>query len=173
MQPNEQFESSRSPEIHEQAREIILIFQRAKAAQDGTERARLMQEFYQKLIAIVTPPNEGFFERTDQDLINIVLENTTHNYLSVGGGTSGQRIYFRNTIMIPMDKDAKKYGADLQATEFSGFYELESQDGKPRWMTYHKPEGSNWPHGQRYWEKFIATFGDDIVDLLQKIEQKR
>ena len=163
MENSKKFEVPRAPEMNERAREVILAFQKAKVAKNETEQAQLIQVFYQKLMKIVTPENEEFFQKIEKDLADIVLEGKDPQYLSVGGGTAGQRIIFKNSIIIQNQSEQAKYGFDLQSNEFN---ELESQDGKPRWMVYGKPES----HGQRYWERFIGAFGDEVVDLLQAIK---
>lgn len=170
IEPFESSESGKSSEMNERVKEILLAFQAAKASENEEDRGKLIQDFYQKLRKLVTPENEEFFAREDRDLIDNVLEGRKEMYLAVGGGTSGQRISFKNSIFAKTEEDAKKYGYDLESTEFAGSYELESLDGKPRWMVYGKPEGSDWSHGQRYWERFVSNFGDEVVDLLQKVE---
>ncbi len=68
--------------------------------------------------------------------------------LSVGSGTAGQRVYFRNR-----DIDGHK-----------------SSDGNVQWMWYPEPSQSDLSYGAaKYRERFLQIFGKDIVDLLQNI----
>lgn len=158
-------EHKRVFEMSEGASEVIALFQKAKQAEDHDKKVKLMQSFYSRLMQLITPKDEAHFNLSDQVLIDILNGKKMDNYLSVGGGTSGQRIYFENHIIIPSGEDPHKYGFDLESTQFGGFYELESKDRKPRWMLYRKPEGKDWSYGQRYFECFIKEFGDTIVDL--------
>src|SRR3989344_9568114 len=66
---------------------------------------------------IVLPEGERPHARADKDLLDIIIEGTGRD-LVVGGGTSGQRIFFRSCEMLENGTS------------------IESEDGKVRFMTY-------------------------------------
>jgi len=175
--PNQESEQDKKEpqEMTDEAREVIRLFQEAKLATDIEEQNKLLQNFYAGLMNIVTPEGERPNGQSDQELKRVVIDGKKlggYNYLSVGGGTSGQRIYFKNHIIVPSGESPAIYGYDITPEEFQGQYELESKDRKPRWMTYYKPEGSDWSHGQPYWERFVKNFGNEIIDLVQNTDKK-
>jgi len=140
-------------EMSEEAMGILKLFQEAKTTGSNEEKQNeLLRAFYNGLMRIVLP--EG--EKSDTELKEILLGKGKkyfyQDYFIVGGGSSGQRIYF------------KEYN--------NSSHNIESNDKKPRWMWYPKPSGRSWTFGEQYWERFNRNFGGEIVDLLQNIEAK-
>lgn len=165
-------------EMGPEASEIILLFQKAKEATDEKERLKLLEEFKVKLVRLVAQATRTIAE--DQELPPILVTGVKKysgdNIIILGGGTSGQRIFFKNKIEVYDQQKAERLGKDAKRTEFTWskgkpneLFEitLESADGQPRWMAYYKPEGGDWKFGERYWKRFVEVFGDDIVDLIQ------
>ena len=157
-------------EITEEGKRIIKIFQEAKNTTDEKEKARLLQEFYDNLIRLVTPGGKRYHDVSDEHLDNVVMGGPGSDHcLWVGSGTAGSRIYFNREIYVPEGKDPAKYGPDLKPNRD----QLTSADKKPRWMWYPRPaEGGNWAFGHEFWERFMENFGDTTVDLLQNLDIK-
>jgi hypothetical protein len=167
-----------------EAREVISLFQQAKAA-TGDEQIKLLEKFREKLLDIVTPPGPNSMRPTTpgRTVKRVVLEETD-DCLAVGTGTSGQRIHFKQQIEVHnnweladrLGKGAKKNEETWEGTGGEKFFNirLESEDGKPRWMQYYRPQDKDYTTygGGKYWERFMNAFGGEIVDLLQEIENK-
>ena len=169
-------------EMGPEVSEVISLFQKARKADDEKERIKLLEEFKLKLIRLLQSSTENskpsFAE--SQELPRVLLTGEKKYFgddmIFLGGGTSGQRIYFTNHVFLSNDASkADHIGKNAKRSEYRSekderlSIELESNDGKPRWMTYFKPEGNDWKFGERYWKKFVEIFGDDTVDLLQEL----
>ena len=135
-------ESELSPEI----KELLLTFQQAKQEKDEERQNGLLLKFREKLLHIVIPPGESLPSEHISRLRKVLLEGSQgiSNYIPVGGGTDGQRIWFRDNVTTGDD-------------------EVSSTDGKPRWMAYYEPEGSSRSYGERYWKRYMEAFGNQVV----------
>lgn len=160
-----------------EGKRIIKLFQEAKMfANDEEIKDFLWQKFAERLVAAVTPkgerPHVGEMLYSMKD---IALGGKRDDKFYIGSGTAGQRIIFENHTVIPrgdtktverLEREAKK------VYEAPNLVEFESADGKPRWMRYPKPEGESWKFGKDYWERYMETFGDETVDLLEDIPEQ-
>lgn len=155
-------------EISPLLRELKKLFQAAKKSTDQTEQFRLLRQFFEKLMAAVAP--EGAHpKQADENLKKIILERHfgPDNYLAVGGGTDGQRIFFMSGVVVNA-QEAEQLGRGAVVETQGNFSFLDSKDNKPMWMVYTKPgdgKGNSWTHGKQYWRRFMQVFGYDIVNL--------
>ncbi len=175
MNPGEQA-PKQEIKLTPEAKEIISLFQQAIKETNEQEQDRLFQEFYMKLNQAVTPRDRK--PKTSEMLYymkDVALGKSRDKTLYIGSGTSGQRIYFQNHIVIPSNERDKiaRLAKDARIIEAGEWVEAESIDGKPRWMRYSQPgggQGGDWELGKEYWNRYMKTFGEEIVDLLQEIE---
>lgn len=158
-------------ELKGEARELILLFQRARVSQNSEEQLALFQEFYNKLMEMVTPVEESVpKESAERVRQNVNREPGSGGYLSVGSGTSGQRIFFRNAIYVENEAQAQQLGRGAKTEKIEDKLEMTNEDGAPRWMHYPKPGKNDGAHGERYWKMYMARFGNEMVDLLQELK---
>jgi len=155
-------------EISPDAQIIINLFGRLKRSRGEEEQRELAQLFYTQLVELITPKGEGHFQENSKELIKILLENSAapNNYISVGSGTDGHRIWFKNGIRVPSEEEVRRLGKDAIVEKEEDDCWLRSKDGFPRWMAYYKPSSSSWPYGEKYWNRFMDNFGHPVVDLL-------
>lgn len=160
-----------------EAKVVVGLFQEAQKAADPIEKKRLLEEFVKKLVKLLSPSKSSNLMAKDQGVPAFLLTGI-HKYFQddcahLGGGTAGQRIYFKNYITIYNDPArAEQLGRNALKTVYKDEIALKSADDKPRWMSYPLPEGNDLKFGRDYWPLFITNFGSDIVDLLQDLEKK-
>ncbi len=162
-------------ELTPEAKEVFALFQRAKQTQDEKEQLALFKDFHTKLVRLLTPSQETPLIKVSGERIKkVVLGLDPFNYIALGGGTGGQRIFLEKWVTIYNDRDkAERLGKGAEREIYTeNEITLKSADGKPRWMKYPKPSGGDWHFGERYWNKYIEVFGDEIVDLEQEVESK-
>jgi hypothetical protein len=159
-------------EMSREVKALILTFQKIRSSKDENEQLKLIEEFHTKLLDIVTPDGENLPNDSPERLKKVLdgREMPATSYISVGSGTDGQRIWVQSHVIIENQEDAERLGKDAKSESVFGNIELESVDGRPRWLKYNKPEGTSWPIGKRYWERYIEKFGNPVVDLLQEIK---
>ena len=134
----------RTRELGKDAQEVLTLFHQAKASFDPKKRLGLLRKMADKLAVLIDDPGKNF-PVPDNNLDRLILNgvNPNSDYLPIGTGTSGERVYF------------------LSRHPESN---LKSSDGKVRWMFY--PWNENKKFGRIYYERFLNQFGTDIVDLL-------
>ncbi len=167
----EDIELHRRPErvVTAEAQEIIGLFRRAREAAAGEIQDSLFQEFAQKLVAAVTPrgqtPHVGDMLHQMKD----IALGKRIGPIYIGSGTAGQRIRLDNYVFVKNEDRDKlnRWEKNTKKTDLGDGVELETLDQKPRWMRYVKPEGENWKFGKEYWERYMETFGGEVVDLLE------
>lgn len=158
-------------EISEQAKEVIRLFQEAGEMLDEETRIKLLHKFHGKLQDILAPGSDHY-ELSDEGLEEAISGRVPLG-VAAAARTSGQRIFFERSITVPQGENPSIYGPDLTPTEMFGEYYLDSKDKKTRWMRYPKPSDNDWEYGKDYWTRFHEHFGQDIVDLFQKLENKK
>ena len=165
----EQFK--KETELSSEVRDLILTFQKAKEARTEDEQNMLLEQFRLKLLKIVIPEGEGLPSENVQRLRKVLLEGSQNisNYIPVGGGTDGQRIWFRSQITVKGEGELDRLGKGANVEPFQDTYALDSKDDKPRWMAYYEPEGSSRGYGERYWKRYMEAFGNQVIDLLQEL----
>ena len=159
------------------AKEVMNLFQQARKSGDLATQTRMLEDFRTKLVDLLTPSgkeNENRNARSQR--LPAILRGEPVKYfgddlLIVGSGTSGERIYFTSKLHVWSDPEiGEKFGkaVDLIKKEENGkLTELASTDGTARWMFFPGPR----QYGEEYRTAFIENFGDDMVDLLEKVEE--
>lgn len=166
-------QGSREPIITPEGKAIIDLFQQAQHAEEE-EKKRILQEFIKRIVKALSPSEQSSFLAKDQGVPKILLTGEKKYFgddcMHLGGGTAGQRIFFRESVFLTDPERAEDLGKDAIREETKTDILLKSRDGKVRWMAYPFPEGNDYKFGKEYWVKFIEVFGGDIVDLLQPLK---
>lgn len=157
-----------------EAREIIALYQRFVLETNPEEQEKISQEFFRKLITAITPKGEE--PRTSSELHrikDILLGKQQDNRLYIGSGTSGCRVPFDSQAIFPKAEETKikEKSKEIKISEgLENTIDVEDEKRRHRFMKYYKPEGSDYKFGGRYWERYMETFGTEIVDLLQELK---
>lgn len=159
-------------ELSSEGRKIIELFQKAQKTLEPAEREVLLGKFVRQLVLLLET-KEGKIAETQR--VPPILLTGQKKYFGddcvyLGAGTAGQRIFFNDSVIIYDDpRKAEQLGKDAIIERLTKETLLKSTDGKPRWMVYHFPEGSDQKFGIDFWSRFIQNFGGEIVDLLQRL----
>lgn len=156
-------------ELKEQARKALEKFQLAKQAKTEEEMVEHLKEFNTALVDILDPSpvfrrnnaHSRMLKDDDRDNMSTLatlkwvvtgkkVPSDVDTIFHFGSGSQGCRIVF------------KKEREDQQQV---------SEDGNVRWMVYHKPEAQDGKFAHEYWERFMASFGSEWVDLLEKLAE--
>lgn len=136
------------PVLTEKGKAVLALYQSAREATSESDQIRRLQQFSLSLVQLIDPVNPKYEPNVGKELIGVL---TKGGILYIDAGSSGDRIYFRD----------HRY-ADGGRVE-------ESPDGKVRWMAY-PARSCVFPHQKDILEKFLANFGGEEIDLMQKLE---
>ncbi|MBI4049196.1 MAG: hypothetical protein HY395_00035 [Candidatus Doudnabacteria bacterium] len=142
------FNPDRTKELTPQAKELIGLFQRARNSASPQDKTALLREFVNKLHELISPGRSTW--TPDDQLSGIIVEGVDKSPIPIHTGTNGQRIYFSRNK--PYDGTEK------------------SADGKVQWMFYPEPPKDDRYGGREFYNRFLENFGDEIVDMLRKID---
>ena len=127
-------------------KELIAIFQEAISSSDLERQKKKTREFYEKLVKLINPGKENS-NYSDEDLVKRIVwgeDPASAGGLWIAGGSSGQRILFRN------------YNPETEEV---------TPDRMVRYMIYPEPSSIGW----EMWHKYILHFGGITVDLRQNV----
>jgi hypothetical protein len=138
-------------ELSPDAKEIIGLFQKAKATENKEEQIVILRKFADKLNQMIGVEKRHFTWTPDKQLAPLIIDGSDKSPFPISTGTEGQRIYF----------SSKKP------------YELKekSSDGKNKWMFYPEPPADDQYHGEIFYRRFIEQFGEEIVDMSQELNK--
>jgi hypothetical protein len=119
---------------------------------DPSKRLQFLEEFKTRLVDLVSDGSRQ--SARDQKVPAILATGEERyfgdDYIFVGSGTSGQRIYFL--------KDSSEPGGGQEESK------------RVRWMGYSEPRERDRQFGERYWKKYMEIFGSEKVDLLEGMD---